>query len=197
MATAVGRLRECPVLHYKFVALSHNILRGAAGAAVLNAELMQTEGLLRHDRHEVRRQLGRQPPPPIGAGGRDRPRPASTAGRWWWSRPWRKTTRAPARGGRGRGGRGPRPAPAPPSTSCAIPPTRVGAAVTAGGASTPLFRATSASCAGRSPRSPPPARSLRGTADGGRASASCCRAPSSPRPCAGPGSTPPGSTAGG
>jgi aspartate-semialdehyde dehydrogenase len=46
MATAVGRLRDCPVFHYKFVALSHNVLRGAAGAAVLNAELMQSEGLI-------------------------------------------------------------------------------------------------------------------------------------------------------
>ena len=46
MATAVGRVRECPVLGYKFVALSHNVLRGAAGAAVLNAELMHSEGLL-------------------------------------------------------------------------------------------------------------------------------------------------------
>jgi aspartate-semialdehyde dehydrogenase len=46
MATSVGRLRDCPVFHYKFVALSHNVLRGAAGAAVLNAELMQSEGLL-------------------------------------------------------------------------------------------------------------------------------------------------------
>ena len=46
MATAVGRVRECPVFHYKFVALSHNVLRGAAGAAVLNAELMHSEGLL-------------------------------------------------------------------------------------------------------------------------------------------------------
>ncbi|MBV8201781.1 MAG: aspartate-semialdehyde dehydrogenase [Acidobacteria bacterium] len=46
MATAVGRVRECPVLHYKLVALSHNVLRGAAGAAVLNAELMASEGLL-------------------------------------------------------------------------------------------------------------------------------------------------------
>jgi len=46
MATAVGRVRECPVLHYKLVALSHNVLRGAAGAAVLNAELMVSEGLL-------------------------------------------------------------------------------------------------------------------------------------------------------
>lgn len=46
MATAVGRVRECPVFHYRFAALSHNVLRGAAGAAVLNAELMKSEGLL-------------------------------------------------------------------------------------------------------------------------------------------------------
>jgi aspartate-semialdehyde dehydrogenase len=46
MATPVGRIRECPVLHWKMVALSHNTLRGAAGAAVLNAELMNSEGLL-------------------------------------------------------------------------------------------------------------------------------------------------------
>jgi aspartate-semialdehyde dehydrogenase len=46
MATAVGRLRECNILHWKFVALSHNVLRGAAGAALLNAELMQSEGLI-------------------------------------------------------------------------------------------------------------------------------------------------------
>lgn len=45
MATSVGRLRDCPVFHYKFTALSHNVLRGAAGAALLNAELMQSEGL--------------------------------------------------------------------------------------------------------------------------------------------------------
>ncbi len=46
MAVSVGRLRECPVLDYKFVVLGHNTIRGAAGAAVLNAELMLTEGLL-------------------------------------------------------------------------------------------------------------------------------------------------------
>lgn len=46
MATFVGRLRACPVLDYKFVALGHNTVRGAAGAAVLNAELMHSEGLL-------------------------------------------------------------------------------------------------------------------------------------------------------
>jgi aspartate-semialdehyde dehydrogenase len=46
MAAFVGRLRACPVLDYKFVALGHNTVRGAAGAAVLNAELMQSEGML-------------------------------------------------------------------------------------------------------------------------------------------------------
>jgi len=46
MAVFVGRLRECPVFDYKFVALGHNTVRGAAGAAVLNAELMHAEGLL-------------------------------------------------------------------------------------------------------------------------------------------------------
>jgi aspartate-semialdehyde dehydrogenase len=46
MAAFIGRLRPCPVLDYKLVALSHNTVRGAAGAAVLNAELMHSEGLL-------------------------------------------------------------------------------------------------------------------------------------------------------
>jgi aspartate-semialdehyde dehydrogenase len=46
MATAVGRIRECSVFDWKLVTLSHNVLRGAAGAAVLNAELMKSEDLL-------------------------------------------------------------------------------------------------------------------------------------------------------
>jgi aspartate-semialdehyde dehydrogenase len=46
MTVSVGRLRNCPVLGYKFVALGHNTIRGAAGAAILNAELMHREGLL-------------------------------------------------------------------------------------------------------------------------------------------------------
>jgi aspartate-semialdehyde dehydrogenase len=46
MTAFLGRLRPCPVLDYKFVALGHNTVRGAAGAAVLNAELMYSEGLL-------------------------------------------------------------------------------------------------------------------------------------------------------
>ncbi|HYB95447.1 MAG TPA: aspartate-semialdehyde dehydrogenase [Vicinamibacterales bacterium] len=47
MAITIGRLRECPVMHVKFVALGHNTVRGAAGAAILNAELMHAEGMLR------------------------------------------------------------------------------------------------------------------------------------------------------
>jgi aspartate-semialdehyde dehydrogenase len=46
MAVFVGRARECPVLDFKFVACGHNTIRGAAGAAVLNAELMASEGFL-------------------------------------------------------------------------------------------------------------------------------------------------------
>jgi len=46
MVVFIGRLRRCPVLGYKFVALGHNTVRGAAGAAVLNAELMAGEGML-------------------------------------------------------------------------------------------------------------------------------------------------------
>jgi len=46
MAVSVGRLRKCEVLDYKFVLLSHNTVRGAAGASVLNAELMLAQGML-------------------------------------------------------------------------------------------------------------------------------------------------------
>jgi aspartate-semialdehyde dehydrogenase len=46
MAVTIGRVRECPVMHAKFVALGHNTVRGAAGAAILNAELMHADGLL-------------------------------------------------------------------------------------------------------------------------------------------------------
>jgi aspartate-semialdehyde dehydrogenase len=46
MAASIGRVRECPVLGYKFIVLAHNTIRGAAGAAVLNAELLFSEGLL-------------------------------------------------------------------------------------------------------------------------------------------------------
>ena len=46
MAVSIGRLRPCPVLTHKFVALGHNTIRGAAGASILNAELMHREGRL-------------------------------------------------------------------------------------------------------------------------------------------------------
>jgi aspartate-semialdehyde dehydrogenase len=44
MAVSVGRVRPCPLLGYKFVALVHNTIRGAAGGAVLNAELLLRQG---------------------------------------------------------------------------------------------------------------------------------------------------------
>ncbi len=40
MAASIGRLRVCPLFDYKFVVLSHNTIRGAAGCAILNAELL-------------------------------------------------------------------------------------------------------------------------------------------------------------
>jgi aspartate-semialdehyde dehydrogenase len=49
MTVSVGRIRECAVLGTKLVALGHNTVRGAAGAAVLNAELMLAEGCLEGD----------------------------------------------------------------------------------------------------------------------------------------------------
>lgn len=46
MAVSIGRLRECPLLDYKFVFLSHNTIRGAAGGAILNAELLVNQGFV-------------------------------------------------------------------------------------------------------------------------------------------------------
>jgi aspartate-semialdehyde dehydrogenase len=46
MTVTIGRLRPCPLFDYKFVALGHNTIRGAAGAAILNAELMHRRGIL-------------------------------------------------------------------------------------------------------------------------------------------------------
>ncbi len=46
MTTTVGRLRPCGVLDWKFTVLSHNTIRGAAGAALLNAELLKDQGYL-------------------------------------------------------------------------------------------------------------------------------------------------------
>jgi aspartate-semialdehyde dehydrogenase len=46
MASVVGRIRECPILGVKYTLLGHNTVRGAAGASILNAELLREEGLL-------------------------------------------------------------------------------------------------------------------------------------------------------
>lgn len=48
MTVSIGRIRPCPVLDVKFVALVHNTVRGAAGGAVLNAELLIQQGYLTH-----------------------------------------------------------------------------------------------------------------------------------------------------
>jgi len=45
MTVSVGRVRSCPVLTHKFFALGHNTIRGAAGASILNAELLHAEGV--------------------------------------------------------------------------------------------------------------------------------------------------------
>jgi aspartate-semialdehyde dehydrogenase len=50
MAAVVGRIRECPLLDVKLTLLSHNLLRGAAGAALLNAELLAARGLFTRSR---------------------------------------------------------------------------------------------------------------------------------------------------
>jgi len=46
MTTVVGRMRPDPIFHLKFVVLSHNTVRGAAGGSIYNAELLVQEGLL-------------------------------------------------------------------------------------------------------------------------------------------------------
>ena len=47
MTTVVGRVREDPLFHVKFVVLSHNTIRGAAGGSLLNAELLVAQGLVK------------------------------------------------------------------------------------------------------------------------------------------------------
>jgi aspartate-semialdehyde dehydrogenase len=47
MAAVVGRVRECPLLDVKLTLLSHNLVRGAAGAAMLNAELLAARGFFK------------------------------------------------------------------------------------------------------------------------------------------------------
>ena len=65
MSSSVGRLRPCSLFDWKFVVLSHNTLRGAAGAAVLNAELLARLG--KFDKLGIPR--GTQPAPQLTAAG--------------------------------------------------------------------------------------------------------------------------------
>jgi aspartate-semialdehyde dehydrogenase len=46
MTTVVGRLRADPIFHLKFVVLSHNTVRGAAGGSIFNAELLVKMGVV-------------------------------------------------------------------------------------------------------------------------------------------------------
>ena len=46
MVVSVGRVRSCEIFDIKFVVLGHNTIRGAAGASVLNAELMLAQGMI-------------------------------------------------------------------------------------------------------------------------------------------------------
>ncbi len=53
MTISVGRVRPCEILDVKFIVLSHNTIRGAAGGAVLNAELLVRQGYLKHKNQAV------------------------------------------------------------------------------------------------------------------------------------------------
>ncbi len=46
MAVTVGRIRKCSIFDVKFSVLGNNVVRGAAGASILNAELMLKQGYL-------------------------------------------------------------------------------------------------------------------------------------------------------
>jgi aspartate-semialdehyde dehydrogenase len=47
MTVSVGRVRRCPIQDLRMVVLSHNTVRGAAGGAILNAELLVHQGYLK------------------------------------------------------------------------------------------------------------------------------------------------------
>jgi aspartate-semialdehyde dehydrogenase len=47
MTVSVGRLRKCNVFDYRFIGLHHNTVRGAAGGAILIAELLKAKGLVK------------------------------------------------------------------------------------------------------------------------------------------------------
>ncbi len=57
MATTVGRLRPDPLFHFKFLALGHNTIRGAAGGSLLNAELLVAQGYLGVEAQALARHL--------------------------------------------------------------------------------------------------------------------------------------------
>jgi aspartate-semialdehyde dehydrogenase len=46
MAVSIGRIRPCNVFDLRFVGLSHNTVRGAAGGGILNAELLRVKGYI-------------------------------------------------------------------------------------------------------------------------------------------------------
>ena len=58
MGISVGRLREDTVYDYKFIGLSHNTVRGAAGGAVLCAELLTARGYIQYCMEKERRKYG-------------------------------------------------------------------------------------------------------------------------------------------
>lgn len=61
MPVHCGRVRACPVLGYKLVALGHNVVRGAAGAALLNAELLVARGIALASSGDRKDQDAKQP----------------------------------------------------------------------------------------------------------------------------------------
>ena len=63
MATVVGRLRPDPLFDYKFMALGHNTIRGAAGGSLLNAELIVAQGFLGPDAEKLAQSVQTEPNP--------------------------------------------------------------------------------------------------------------------------------------
>jgi aspartate-semialdehyde dehydrogenase len=66
MCTVVGRIRECPVLDIRMVILGHNTVRGAAGAAILNAETLVKKGYLGNG-SRLHRAMNQHRLQPVGA----------------------------------------------------------------------------------------------------------------------------------
>ena len=67
MTVSVGRIRPCPLADFKFTVLVHNTIRGAAGAAILNAELLADRGLLPHQLDAVHAEQNRSKPDAVVA----------------------------------------------------------------------------------------------------------------------------------